>query len=156
MDRKVNVRRATSAGYRLPERPSVALASQSSVSVVRPSQGRTRSTGEPPERDIDTRDPVKQDQVWREFVLTERTGVKEWEKNWSFLKDFDQLGRPRTEPPLPTYVPLYSDTLPNTTNQTFGSRMCTELGKELMRMDKLLMLTAPHRKNKQSPDMQPC
>ncbi|KAG9274932.1 uncharacterized protein C2orf50 homolog [Astyanax mexicanus] len=156
MERKVTVRRATSAGYRLPERPSVPLASQSSVSVLRPSQSRTRSAGEPPERDTDTRNPVKQDQVWREFVRAERTGVKEWEKNWSFLKDFDQLGRPRTEPPLPTYVPLYSDTLPNTSNQMLGSRMCTELGKELMRMDKLLMLTMSHRKNKQSSEMQPC
>lgn len=154
MDRKVNVRRATSAGYRLPERPSVPLASQSSVSVARPSQGRTRS--EPSDRDTDTRDPVKQDQVWREFVRAERTGVKEWEKNWSFLKEFDQLGRPRTEPSLPTYVPLYSDTLPNTSNQMLGSRVCTELGKELMRMDKLLMLSMSHHKNKQSPEMQPC
>ncbi|XP_017573748.1 uncharacterized protein C2orf50 homolog [Pygocentrus nattereri] len=155
MDRKGTVRRATSAGYRLPERPSVALASQSSVSVVRPLPGRARSN-EPPERDIDTRDPVKQDQVWREFVHAEQTGAKEWEKNWGFLKDFDQLGRPRAEPPLPSYVPLYSDTVPNTTNQTFGSRVCTELGKELMRIDKLLILTASHRKTKRSPEMQPC
>ncbi|KAI4886956.1 hypothetical protein NFI96_013286 [Prochilodus magdalenae] len=154
MDRKGAVRRATSAGYRLPERPNVALASQSSVSVVRPSPGRARS--EPPERDIDTRDPVKQDQVWREFVRAERTGVKEWEKNWSFLKEFDQLGYPRTEIPLPDYVPLYSDALPNTANQAFGSRMCTELGKELMRMDKLLLLSTSHRKTKRSPEMQPC
>uniref|UniRef100_A0AAR2IHC8 Uncharacterized protein n=1 Tax=Pygocentrus nattereri TaxID=42514 RepID=A0AAR2IHC8_PYGNA len=147
MDRKGTVRRATSAGYRLPERPSVALASQSSVSVVRPLPGRARSN-EPPERDIDTRDPVKQDQVWREFVHAEQTGSAESDSNFP--------GRPRAEPPLPSYVPLYSDTVPNTTNQTFGSRVCTELGKELMRIDKLLILTASHRKTKRSPEMQPC
>ncbi|XP_053476218.1 uncharacterized protein C2orf50 homolog [Ictalurus furcatus] len=157
MDRKVSIRRATSAGYRLPERPSVALASQSSVSVKRPPQSGPRNTSEPPpERDPDTRDPVKQDRVWRELVRAERDGVKEWEKNWSFLKDFDQLGNPRTEAPLPSYVSLYSETLPNTSNQTIGSRICTELGKELMRMDKLLMLTTTHQKTKASPEMQPC
>ncbi|KAK2853169.1 hypothetical protein Q7C36_008370 [Tachysurus vachellii] len=157
MDRKVSIRRATSAGYRLPERPSVPLASQSTVSVRKPQQSAPRNTSETPAwRDPDSLDPVKQDRVWRELVRAERDKVKEWEKNWSFLKDFDQLGRPRTEEPLPNSVSLFSDTLPNTSNQTFGSRVCTELGKELMRMDKLLMLTASHQKTKASPEMQPC
>ncbi|XP_066535798.1 uncharacterized protein C2orf50 homolog [Hoplias malabaricus] len=156
MERKVSARRVTSAGYRLPERARVAPVSQSSVSVLRPSLSVTRSTGDPPERDNSSRDPVKQDQIWREFVLAERAGVKEWEKNWSFLKEFDQLGHPKTEPPIPSYVSLYSETIPNTSNQTFGSRVCTELGKELMRMDKLMILTASHRKSKSSPEMQPC
>ncbi|XP_030628911.1 ciliary microtubule inner protein 5 [Chanos chanos] len=158
MDRKGNLRRATSAGYRLPERAGVTLTSQSSVSVLRHSQNRTRNTGssETSAQDADTRDPVKQDQVWREFVRAERTGVKEWEKNWSFLKNFDQLGQPRSENPLPSHVPVYSDLVPNTTNQMFGSRVCTDLGRELIRMDKLLMLTGSHRKTKQSSEMQPC
>lgn len=65
-------------------------------------------------------------------------------------------GHPRTETPLPSYVSQYSDTLPNTSNQTLGSRLCTELGKELMRMDKLLILTTTHQKTKPSPEMQPC
>ncbi|KAL2099187.1 hypothetical protein ACEWY4_005667 [Coilia grayii] len=158
MDRKSNVRRATSAGYRLAERPSVALTSQSSVSIYRHPPDRTRNTGgvEASAQDSDTGDPVKQDQVWREFVRAERMGVKEWEKNWGFLKNFDQLGRPRTQSSLPGYVPVYSDCLPNTTNQMFGSRLRTELGKELIRMDKLLLLTGSHGKTKQSPEMQPC
>lgn len=78
MDRKGNMRRATSAGYRLPDRPNGPLASQSSVSVFRHSVSRTRNTGETPAQDDDTRDPVKQDQVWKEFVRAERTGMKEW------------------------------------------------------------------------------
>ncbi|KAK3553903.1 hypothetical protein QTP70_014460 [Hemibagrus guttatus] len=157
MDRKGSIRRATSAGYRLPERPSVALASQSSVSVKKPPQSAPRNASEPPpERDPDAQDPVKQDRVWRELVRAERDRVKEWEKNWSFLKDFDQLGHPRTEAPLPSSISLFSDTIPNTSNQTFGSRVCTELGKELMRMDKLLLLTTTHQKTKASPEMQPC
>lgn len=79
MDRKVSIRRATSAGYRLPERPSVPLASQSLVSVKKPPQRTPRHTSEPPpERDPDTRDPVKQDRVWRELVRAEKESVKEW------------------------------------------------------------------------------
>lgn len=78
MERKVSIRRATSAGYRLPERPSGALASHSSVCVKRAPQSGL-STSEPlPERDPDTRDPVKQDRVWRELVRAERDRVKEW------------------------------------------------------------------------------
>ncbi|KAF7710792.1 uncharacterized protein C2orf50 homolog [Silurus meridionalis] len=155
MERRVSIRRATSAGYRLPERPSDALASRSSVSVKRPPQSAPKSASEP-QPNSEYRDPVKQDRVWRELVRAERDGLKEWEKNWSFLKDFDQLGNPRTETPLPSYVSLYSETLPNTSNQMLGSRVCTELGKELMRMDKLLMLTTKHHKTKPSPEMQPC
>ncbi|XP_067241463.1 uncharacterized protein C2orf50 homolog [Chanodichthys erythropterus] len=156
MDRKGNMRRATSAGYRLPDRPNGPLASQSSVSVFRHSVNRTRNTGETPAQDDDTRDPVKQDQVWKEFVRAERTGMKEWEKNWSFLMNFDQLGHQRTETPLPSSVSLYSDRVPNTSNQMIGSGLYSELGKEMIRLDNLLILTANHRKAKRNPEMQPC
>ncbi|XP_026079632.1 uncharacterized protein C2orf50-like [Carassius auratus] len=150
------MRRATSAGYRLPDRPNGPLASQSSGSVFRHSAGRTRNTGEIPAQDDDTRDPVKQDQVWREFVRTERIGVKEWEKNWSFLMNFYQLGHPHTETPLSSSVSLYSDRVPNTRNQMFGSGLYTELGKELIYLDNLLILTENHRKTKRNPEMLPC
>ncbi|KAM9433316.1 ciliary microtubule inner protein 5 [Salvelinus alpinus] len=155
MDTKGN-KRATSAGYRLPDPPNVALISQSSVSVYKLPPNRTRNTrgGESPWENPDSRDPVKQDQVWSEFVRAERNGVKEWQKNWSFLKNYDQLGNHRAESPLPNYVPVFSDHIPNTTNQMFGSRVCTPLGRELMRMDKLLIES--YRKCKQGPDMQPC
>lgn len=156
MDRKGNTQRATSAGYRLPDRPNGPLASQSSVSVFRNSAGRTRNTGDTPAQGDDTRDPVKQDQVWKEFVRAERTGMKEWEKNWSFLMNFDQLGHPRTETSLPSSGSIYSDRVPNTSNQMFGSGLYTELGKEMIRLDNLLILTANHRKAKRNPEMQPC
>ncbi|XP_052006451.1 uncharacterized protein C2orf50-like [Xyrauchen texanus] len=155
MDRKGNMRRATSDGYRLPDRPNGPIASQSSVSVFRHSTSRTRNT-EIQAQDDDTRDPVKQDQVWREFVRAERTGVKEWENNWSFLKNFDQQGHPRIETPLPSVESLHSDRVPNTTNQMFGSGLYTELGKELIHMDSLLILTTNCRKTKRNPEIQPC
>ncbi|XDV50505.1 hypothetical protein PO909_019555 [Leuciscus waleckii] len=134
MDRKGNTRRATSAGY---------------LSVFRNSADRTRNTGDTPAQCDDTRDPVKQDQVWKEFVRAE-------EKNWSFLMNFDQLGNPRTETSLPSSGSLYSDRVPNTSNQMFGSGLYTELGKEMIRLDNLLILTANHRKAKRNPEMQPC
>lgn len=65
-------------------------------------------------------------------------------------------GHPRTETPLPNSVSLYSDRVPNTSNQMFGSGLYTELGKELIRLDNLLTLTANHRKAKRNPEMQPC
>lgn len=72
MERRVSIRRVTSAGYRLPERPSVAPASQPSVSV------KSEPLPPPPERDPDTWDPVKRERVWRELVRAERHAVKEW------------------------------------------------------------------------------
>ncbi|KAJ8333080.1 hypothetical protein SKAU_G00419760 [Synaphobranchus kaupii] len=155
---KASFRRTSSAGYRLPDRPAVGLTSHSSASVYRQQPGKTRSNGggTAPAPDPDTRDPVKQDQVWREYIQTEWAGVKEWKKNWGFLTNYDQLGRPRKDASLPTYVPVFSDRVPNTTNQALGSRMCTDLGKALIRMDNLLLLNTGHRKTKSSPEMQPC
>lgn len=65
-------------------------------------------------------------------------------------------GHPRTETPLPSSVSLYSDRVPNTSNQMFGSGLYTDLGKEMIRLDNLLILTANHRKAKRNPEMQPC
>ncbi len=72
-----------------------------------------------------------------------------------FLLSLSQ-GHPRTETPLTSSVSLYSDRVPNTSNQMFGSGLYTGLGKELIRLDNLLTLTANHRKTKRNPEMQPC
>lgn len=73
-----------------------------------------------------------------------------------FLLNSSQ-GHPRTETSLPSSGSLYSDRVPNTSNQMFGSGLYTELGKEMIRLDNLLILTANHhRKAKRNPEMQPC
>ncbi|XP_015207500.1 uncharacterized protein C2orf50 homolog isoform X2 [Lepisosteus oculatus] len=104
--------------------------------------------------DPDYKDPVKQDQVWREFVHAELEGARQWQKNWSFLKNYDQLGRLREEKALPTYVTVFSDKVPNTMNQTFGNRMNTDIGQALIHMDSILL--RGNRKKKLSQDMLPC
>uniref|UniRef100_V9L9J2 Ciliary microtubule inner protein 5 n=1 Tax=Callorhinchus milii TaxID=7868 RepID=V9L9J2_CALMI len=122
-----NAFRTTSAGYRLPDRPgAVSLTSFSKV-ASRSSPGKAR--------ELEYFDAVKQDQVWREFMHAEWRGVKRWENNWSFLKEYDDKGRPKVQKPLPEYVPVFSDKVPNSTNQTFGSRIDTHLGQALIRMD---------------------
>ncbi|XP_071378757.1 uncharacterized protein C2orf50 homolog [Centroberyx affinis] len=148
------VRRVSSAGYRLPERPDatrpVTLTQSSPPDRTRSAKGDAASA-----RQTDSSDPVKQDQVWREFVRTEMRGVREWEKNWSFLKNYDQMGQLKPEEPSPGHVSLFSDHLPSTTNHTFGSRVSTPLGRELMRMDKLLLWSGRHHKCKPDPEMLP-
>ncbi|XP_067099834.1 uncharacterized protein C2orf50 homolog [Osmerus mordax] len=144
-------KRATSAGYRLPDPRNV---TQSSLVSMGPSK--IHNTGASKDSNPETRDPVKQDQVWREFVHAEMKGAKEWQKNWSFLKNYDQLGELRSETPLPSHVSLYSDHLPHTANQMLGSRLYTQLGMELVRMDKLLLLSRSHHKCKQSLDLLSC
>nr|XP_023690484.1 uncharacterized protein C2orf50 homolog isoform X1 [Paramormyrops kingsleyae] len=96
--RKASARRAASAGYRFPDPAAAAAAALTSHSSGPPfrqpaAKVRLGRTGEAPTRDPDFRDPVKQDQVWREFVRAERDGAKEWQKNWSFLRNYDQLVR---------------------------------------------------------------
>ncbi|CAL8271568.1 unnamed protein product [Merluccius merluccius] len=152
-------RRVSSAGYRLPDRPrgSAAAAGRHLGAVRRPPEERRRGAEDglsPQQQQPSKRDPTKQDQIWREYVQTESRGVREWEKNWSFLKDYDQLGRPRVEEPLPSYVSLFSDQVPNTANQTLGSRVSTPLGRELMRMDRLVLWTGS-RRSKPDPEIIP-
>ncbi|KAL4624214.1 hypothetical protein GN956_G18599 [Arapaima gigas] len=146
--RRGSPRRAVSAGYRFPD-PS----SRSTVSLRRQSATEARA---PERRDPDLGDPVKQDQSWREMVRAEKEAVRQWQKNWGFLADFDQLGRPRQEAPLPRDVSVFSDRVPNTASRVLGSRVGTELGLALARLDNLLLLNCAHRKLKPDPEMQPC
>ncbi|XP_061552748.1 uncharacterized protein C2orf50 homolog [Phycodurus eques] len=147
-----NVRRASSAGYRLPERAKGTGPKTKQVAPASKSQQRGKDT-RPTARDADASDPVKRDRAWKEMVWSERTAVLEWDKNWSFLRNYDQLGELKTDEPLPDNASLFSDCAPNTTNQIFGSRLSTPLGRELIRLDRLLSWSASHRKCKQDPEM---
>ncbi|KAJ4939825.1 hypothetical protein JOQ06_029261 [Pogonophryne albipinna] len=129
-----NVRRVSSAGYRLPERAR--------PKTTEPPADRGRlGTGAagPGERNPERRDPVKQDQ-----------------KNWNFLRDYDQMGRLKPEEPLPSNVPLFSERVPNTTNQMFGSRLSTPLGRNLVQLDRLLLWSGSNHRCKLDPEMLPC
>ncbi|XP_019731673.1 ciliary microtubule inner protein 5 [Hippocampus comes] len=150
-----NLRRASSAGYRLPERTKGSRPITKQESAAK-SLKRARDTTSSSTRDADASDPVKQDQAWREMVWSERRAVLEWDKNWSFLRNYDQLGELKTEEPLPDNSSLFSDCAPNTTNQIFGSRLSTPLGHELIRLDRLLSRSASHHKCKQDPEMMSC
>ncbi|XP_077433865.1 ciliary microtubule inner protein 5 isoform X4 [Vanacampus margaritifer] len=85
-----NVRRASSAGYRLPERAkesrSITKQAPAAESLQKRKDMIASST-----RHADASDPVKQGQAWKEMVWSERRAVLEWEKNWSFLRNYDQL-----------------------------------------------------------------
>ncbi|KAL2306878.1 hypothetical protein Nmel_004822, partial [Mimus melanotis] len=56
-------------------------------------------------------------------------------QNWSFLKDHDQMGKRKKQKPLPNYMSVFSSKVPNSTNQTTGSQMNTELGRALVNMN---------------------
>ncbi|XP_047467329.1 uncharacterized protein C2orf50 homolog [Mugil cephalus] len=145
-----SVRRVSSAGYRLQERSNGARPTITPPPAPRPRYARGDTA--PAVQHSDGDDAVKQDQVWKQVVWSERRGVLEWEKNWSFLRNYDQLGRLRSEEPLPSYVPLFSDRVPNTTNQMFGNRLSTELGAKVVRLDNLLLWSG-HHKRKMDPEM---
>ncbi|XP_028294871.1 ciliary microtubule inner protein 5 [Gouania willdenowi] len=153
MDR-VSVRRASSAGYRLP------TGSHGIMPVT---------SAQPPDRtrhtrgsvhvalDLDHRNPVQRDRLWREMVKSERRAVLEWEKNWSFLESSDHLGWLRSEEPFPNDGSLSSDSIPHTSNQVLGSRLSTTLADTLLTMDRLVLWAGGHHhRGKKDPEMLPC
>ncbi|XP_061700852.1 uncharacterized protein C2orf50 homolog [Syngnathoides biaculeatus] len=146
-----NLKRASSAGYRLPERPNAKQPAPAAKSLQRGKDPKPTAT-----RDADKFDPVKRDQAWKEMLWNERRATLEWEKNWSFLRNYDHLGELRRDEPLPDNASLFSDWAPNTTNQIFGSRLSTPLGRELIRLDNLLSWSASHHKCKQDSEMMTC
>ncbi|XP_062429097.1 uncharacterized protein C2orf50 homolog [Rhea pennata] len=97
--------------------------------------------------------PVQGDKIWRETVEAEKRGRKSWYQNWSFLKDYDQMGKKREQKPLPDYVPVFSDKVPNSTNQIIGSRINTEPGKTLVNMD--YFFSSGRRKKKLEDELLP-
>ncbi|XP_061156740.1 uncharacterized protein C2orf50 homolog [Syngnathus typhle] len=146
-----HLRRASSAGYRLPQRGrgSKPIAKQApAAKSLQRGEEPTHST-----RDADASDPLQRDQAWKEMVWRERRAVLEWDKNWSFLRNYDQMGELKTEEAPPS---LFSDCAPNTTNQIFGNRLSTPLGREVMRLDRLLSWSAGHHKCKPDPEMMSC
>ncbi|XP_010377970.2 uncharacterized protein C2orf50 homolog [Rhinopithecus roxellana] len=96
---------------------------------------------------------VQQDQLWRELLEAERRDQRRWVQNWSFLKDYDPMGNKKEPEKLPDHVPLFSDTVPSSTNQVVGSRLDTPLGQTLIRMD--FFFTEGARKKKLEDEMQP-
>nr|XP_010308214.1 PREDICTED: uncharacterized protein C2orf50 homolog [Balearica regulorum gibbericeps] len=98
-------------------------------------------------------DQVQQDKIWRESVVAEQRVRKIWYRNWSFLKDYDQMGKKKEQKPLPDYMPVFSSNVPNSTNQMIGSRMNTELGRALVNMD--YFFSSGARKRKLEGELQP-
>lgn len=98
-------------------------------------------------------DQVRQDKVWREFVEAERRATKYWYQNWNFLKDYDPLGKKKEQEQLPDYVSVFSDKIPNTNSHIIGSRLNTDLGTTLVKMD--YFLYCGRRKKKLGQELQP-
>lgn len=152
--RQIPLRRATSAGYRMPDKPKTKLTSTSSVTL---SHAGTKHSPVLSNKDKEQQtwgDAARQDHVWREFVEAERRGEKKWHENWSFLKEYDALGNKKEVEKLPEQVAVFSDQVPNTTNQSIGSRMNTDLGKSLIHMD--FILTSGNQKKKLGTELLPC
>ncbi|KAM6280484.1 ciliary microtubule inner protein 5 [Porphyrio hochstetteri] len=130
--------------------PSMSL---SSTQRRRPVTAQPATQAWPDEQEAQQQDPVQQDKIWRETVVAEQRGRKTWCQNWSFLKDYDQMGKKKEQKPLPDYMPVFSSTVPNSTNQTIGSRMNTEHGRALVNMD--YFFSSGARKRKLEGELQP-
>ncbi|XP_030864159.1 ciliary microtubule inner protein 5 [Gorilla gorilla gorilla] len=153
------LQRTTSAGYRLP--PTRPPASVSPAARGGPMASRGLAGGCQAPQALKAQrvaqgaacDGVQQDQLWRELLEAERRGQQRWIQNWSFLKDYDPMGNKKEPEKLPDHVPLFSDTVPSSTNQVVGSRLDTPLGQTLIRMD--FFFTEGARKKKLEDEMQP-
>ncbi|KAG8524774.1 putative protein C2orf50 [Galemys pyrenaicus] len=133
------LQRTTSAGYRLPSPKPPAFVSRGGPAAVRGLAGGHATRGLEAERAALAIDSVQQDQLWRELQEAERRSQQRWAENWSFLKDYDPMGNKKEPVVLPDYVPLFSDTVPNSESQVVGSRVDTPLGQALASMDFFFM-----------------
>ncbi|XP_017281610.1 uncharacterized protein C2orf50 homolog [Kryptolebias marmoratus] len=148
-----SVRRASSAGYRFPDRSRETGRSAGSAP---PAANRARYDRVEARAGPDPADAVKEDQLWKDIVLRERRVTREWENNWSFLWKYDHMGRLRREEPLPACVSFFSAG-PNTSNQMFSSRLFTPLGRELIRLDRSCLWPGSRQhKHKSDPEKLPC
>ncbi|XP_025723461.1 ciliary microtubule inner protein 5 [Callorhinus ursinus] len=150
-------RRSTSAGYQLPSTRLTALDSSTArgCPVVGGGLAGNRQTPQAPKAEhlaLET-NGVQQDQLWRELLEAERRGQQHWAQHWSFLKDYDPLGDKKEPVQLPEYVPLFSDTVPSSTNRVVGSRVDTPLGQTLIGMD--FFFVDGVRKKKLEVELQP-
>ncbi|XP_010145793.1 PREDICTED: uncharacterized protein C2orf50 homolog [Eurypyga helias] len=99
-----------------------------------------------PQASADEQAALQQDRVQPDKMEAEQRGRKIWCQNWSFLKDYDQMGKKKEQKPLPNYASVFSSEVPNSTNQTIGSRVNTELGRALVNMDYVFSSGARKRK----------
>ncbi|XP_048208133.1 uncharacterized protein C2orf50 homolog [Perognathus longimembris pacificus] len=141
------LQRTTSAGYRLPSARPPASVSQAVAGGGRAGGG--RAPGAPREAL-----GVQQDQLWRETVAAEGRARQRWTEHWGFLKDYDPMGNKKEPPKLPESVSVFSDTVPNSSNQVVGSRVDTPLGRALSRLDALLFWEGARRR-KVEEELQP-
>ncbi|XP_051831380.1 uncharacterized protein C2orf50 homolog [Antechinus flavipes] len=151
------LKRPTLAGRRQqPPRPfDSALVSAPALPSIPASISPTRTQGaqaREAEQAALQANQVHQDNLWRELLEAELRSNKRWVENWSFLKDYDQMGNKKEHPKLPEYISLFSDTVPSTTNQVIGSRVNTELGKKIASMD--FFFVEGNRKKKLKDDFQ--
>ncbi|XP_053564916.1 uncharacterized protein C2orf50 homolog [Bombina bombina] len=154
--RQVTIRRATSAGYRLPNKGPAHLASVSSSSLGKTHPGARQAPVQSAQDKAKQawEDAVRKDCVWKEFVEAEKRGNKRWEENWNFLAEYDSMGNKKEEEPLPEHAPIFSAHSPNTTNENIGSRINTDLGQTLIHMD--YFLTGGNQKKKLGHELLPC
>ncbi|XP_077433849.1 ciliary microtubule inner protein 5 isoform X2 [Vanacampus margaritifer] len=67
-----------------------------------------------------------------------------------------EQGELKTDEPFPDNSSFFSNCYPNTSNQIFGSRLSTPLGRELIRLDRIISWSGSHHKCKQDPEMMSC
>ncbi|KAL4217617.1 hypothetical protein ACF0H5_022359 [Mactra antiquata] len=80
-------------------------------------------------------DQVSQDTIWKQAVGTEKRCLKNWETSWGFLAEFDAQGNVKEAETLPEKATVFSDHVPNTNSGNYGSRVNTEIGSAMNRME---------------------
>ncbi|XP_052097023.1 uncharacterized protein C2orf50-like isoform X1 [Mytilus californianus] len=86
-------------------------------------------------------DAVKQDTIWKESVTGEKRCLKNWSSDWGFLTDFDSkgdgitMGNQIERDPLPEKASIFSSDMPNTNSGNYGSRVNTDVGRQMQNLE---------------------
>lgn len=96
-------------------------------------------------------DAVGQCEIWKQALNKEVWSVKEWEKNWGFMTQFDAKGNVKEAKELPANLTVFSETVPNTNAENYGSQLDTEIGQRLKDLE--FRFYADQRRRKMGSDM---
>eukprot|EP00057_Strongylocentrotus_purpuratus_P031108 XP_783614.2 PREDICTED: uncharacterized protein C2orf50 isoform X1 [Strongylocentrotus purpuratus] len=92
---------------------------------------------------------VIEDKTWRETVGREKNGQLRWDEGWGFLKDFDQKGNPKEKTEPPKNLSVFSESVPNTSNQRFGHRQKSGAAKAMVDLQHRLSTTNRKKHHKE-------
>ncbi|XP_043999679.1 uncharacterized protein C2orf50 homolog [Gambusia affinis] len=107
------------------------------------------------EYDESRKNPVSLAEGWKDLCVKERRIALEWDETWGAVLDCGTQDAPMDEKSLPKNLSVYSEFVPNTSNQVYGSRQIMPHGKQMIKQDGLPLFHGSYRGKKKTVEKEP-